>query len=57
MEELDKEFQRRKEWKKKYVNPVVCEDGENSHKWEEDVMREDGDEYTIIICRKCGYWM
>ena len=54
---FDKEFERRKKWKKGYISPDVCADGENSHKWENATMREDGVDYPIKHCKKCGYWM
>lgn len=39
-----------------YTSPEVCLDGTNSHEWVEDVMPEEGVDYPIIKCTKCGYW-
>ena len=43
-------------WKKGYVNAKVCEDGEDTHNFEETTMSEEGTNIQIRHCTKCGYW-
>lgn len=42
--------------KKGYTSPTVCLDGKDSHEWDDDFMLEDGIEYPVKVCKKCGYW-
>jgi len=44
------------EYKKGFISPTVCLDGEDSHDWRDDVMLEEGVEYKIRVCNKCGFW-
>jgi len=41
---------------KGYIGPKTCLDGEDSHDMRDSIMREDGMEFKIQVCRKCGYW-
>jgi len=44
------------EAKKGYTSSTVCLDGENTHDWRNDVMMEEGVEYKVKVCNKCGVW-
>ena len=41
---------------KGFIGPTTCLDGEDSHEWRDDVMPEEGVNYKIRVCNKCGYW-
>jgi len=45
-----------KKWAKGYVDLTTCTDGKDSHAWEDTTMNEDGIEFPVTHCSKCGYW-
>jgi hypothetical protein len=38
------------------ISRDICKDGKDSHEWVNEIMYEDGIEYKILHCPKCGYW-
>jgi len=41
---------------KGYTGPNTCLDGEDTHDWKDDTMREEGMDFKIRVCNKCNYW-